>query len=90
MTPLVSMIVGLFLGLLGVGVPTMRMIKVMEGGWVVVFFLSLVATGNLYIFTNLVVAKNFYFMVANALGAALSVSILAYRRRNKNGNANNS
>lgn len=82
MTPIVSVCVGLVLGFLGVGLPTLRTIWTMEGRFILVFFVCLFCTANLFIFTNLVVTKNYYFMAANAIGAALSVTLIAWRRRN--------
>lgn len=82
MTPVESMLLGVVLGFMGVGLPTMRTIKAMEGKVVIVFFISLISSVNLFAFTHLVIAKNFWFMGANAIGAALSVSTIAYRRKN--------
>jgi hypothetical protein len=83
MTPIESMLVGIALGFMGVGLPTIRTIKTMEGHYIAVFFICLVSSLNLFAFTHLVIAKNFFFMGANMFGAALSVSVIAYRRRNE-------
>jgi hypothetical protein len=80
-TAIQSIILGLGLGFMGVGLPTIRTIKTMEGHYYLVFFISLISSLNLFAFTYLVVAKNYYFMGGNMLGAALSVSMIAYRRK---------
>ena len=81
MTPLLSVLLGLVLGFLGVGLPTLRTIEVMEGAYIKVFGISLLSTGCLFVFTNMVVLKNIPFMIANGFGAAFSVSLIAYRRK---------
>lgn len=72
---------GILLGFLGVGLPTLRTIKTMEGEFISVFFISLCASASMFLFMNLVVALNYPFMVGNALGAATSVSLIGYKRR---------
>lgn len=84
MTPLLSACLGLCLGFIGVGLPTLRTIETMEGSYIKVFFISIVATACLFVFTNMVVAMNIPFMIANSIGAGLSVSLIAYKRSQKN------
>lgn len=74
---------GILLGFMGVGLPTLRTIKAMEGHWKSVFFISLLASASMFIFMYLVVNLNYSFMAGNALGAAVSVSFIGYKRRKK-------
>jgi len=74
---------GVLLGLLGVGLPTLRTIMSMEGHWKSVFFVSLCASCSMFVFMIVVVSMNYPFMIGNALGAALSVSFIGYKRRKK-------
>ena len=67
------------LGLLGVGVPTLRTLSVIKGKYLLVIPLSLVGSINLFIFTWLVVEKDWLFIVCNSIGAAVAVSWIAYR-----------
>jgi len=79
---IVLKIIGYFmLGLMGVGLPTIRTLKVIDGHYIQVFFIALLSTINLYIFTLLVITKDITFMIPNALGASVAVSYLAYRRK---------
>jgi len=78
---MITIALGFILGALGVGLPTLRILKVMEGKYVQAFFIALMATLNFYVFTNMIVEKNYKFMIANSIGAALSVSYLAFKRR---------
>ena len=83
MSPLESIALGLCLGFIGVGLPTLRIMKVMEGKFISVFFIGILSSISLYVFTNMVVLKNYPFMIANAIGAASSVSFLAWRKQNE-------
>ena len=74
---------GILLGFLGVGLPTLRVIMATEGQWKAVFFVSLCASCSMFVFMVMVVSLNYPFMVGNALGAATSVSIIGYKRRKK-------
>lgn len=74
---------GLLLGFLGVGLPTLRTIKAMEGKFIQVFFISLLASVSMFTFMLIVVTLNYPFMIGNALGAAASVSLIGYKRRKK-------
>ncbi len=80
MTPLASVMLGLVLGFMGVGLPTLRTIQTMEGRYLLVFFVSVICTLNLFAFTHFIIAKNVWFMAANTIGAGLSVSTIAYKR----------
>lgn len=83
MTPLEQILLGLVMGFCGVGLPTIRTIQAMEGKYIRVFFVSLLATVNLYAFTRFAVKDNYWWMAANMLGAATAVSVIAYRRQNE-------
>jgi len=82
-SPLEEVLLGLFMGIIGVGLPTIRMINVLEGKCANVFFISLLASVNMYAFTRFAIQDNYYWMVANALGAAIGVTVIAYRRKNR-------
>ena len=83
MGPVGFFILGVFLGFLGVGLPTLRTIRAMEGYFVSVFFISILASCSMFVFMYLAVSLNYPFMVGNALGAACSVSFIGYKRRKK-------
>lgn len=83
MSPVEFFLLGILLGFLGVGLPTLRTIKAMEGQFIFVFFISLVASISMFTFMVIVVSLNYPFMVGNALGAAISVSLIGYKRRKK-------
>lgn len=83
MGPIEFFLLGILLGFLGVGLPTLRTIKAMEGHFKSVFFISLLASCSMFLFMYLVVTLNYPFMVGNALGAACSVSLIGYKRRKK-------
>jgi len=76
---------GILLGFMGVGLPTMRVIMAQEGQWKRVFFVSLCASCSMFAFMIIVVSLNYPFMIGNALGAATSVSLIGYKRRKKDG-----
>lgn len=78
-----SFFLGIVLGFLGVGLPTMRVIMAQEGKWKSVFFVSLCASCTMFAFMIMVVSLNYPFMIGNALGAATSVSLIGYKRRKK-------
>ena len=67
------------LGLLGVGLPTMRTLNVLRGKYWAVIPLSLAGSANMFIFTYFIIEKNWSFVIWNSIGAAVSVSYLAYR-----------
>ena len=73
-----------FLGALGVGLPTMRTLSVIKGNYLQVIPFSLLGSVNLFIFTWLVVEKNWLFIICNSIGAAVAVSYIAYRESKKN------
>ncbi len=83
MGPIGYFLLGLLLGFMGVGLPTLRTIMSMEGRWKSVFFVSLCASISMFIFMVLVISLNYPFMIGNALGAATSVSLIGYKRRKK-------
>ena len=83
LSPILSALIGLVIGFAGVGLPTLRTIQTIEGRYISVFFVCVLCTICLFIFTNMVVAKNIYFMVANIIGGSLSVSMMAWQRRKK-------
>jgi hypothetical protein len=67
-------------GFLGVGIPTLRTLHVIDGNYLKVFPLSIFASVNMYLFTYLVANQDYLFMIFNSIGAAFSVSYLAYKR----------
>ena len=76
-------LLGLALGFIGVGLPTLRTMKVIEGKPMSSFIIGLLSACSLFIFTNMVVLKNYPFMAANALGAAFAVAFLAYKNKKR-------
>lgn len=73
---------GFFLGAVGIGLPTLRMLEVIKGNYGKVFVYSIISTSALYVFTSLVAAGNVGFMCGNVLGSALSVTWIAYHEKN--------
>lgn len=76
-------LLGILLGFMGVGLPTLRVIMATEGRWKAVFFVSLCASCSMFVFMIMVVSLNYPFMIGNALGAAMSVSLIGYKRRKR-------
>lgn len=74
---------GALLGFMGVGLPTLRVIMATEGRYIAVFFVSLCASCSMFAFMVMVVSLNYPFMFGNALGAAISVSFIGYKRRKR-------
>ena len=77
----IKLILYFILGFLGVGLPTLRTMKVVDGEHLTVIPISLLSSANLYLFTILVANRDYTFMIVNSLGACLAVSLLAYRRK---------
>lgn len=74
---------GFALGFVGLLLPNLRTIKMLEGKYIQVFLLHILASLMLVVFTILVVDKVIPFIIGNTLGGALSISLLAYRKSNK-------
>jgi len=72
---------GFLLGAVGIGLPTLRTLEVIKGNYGKVFIYSIISTSCLYIFTQLVAAGNFGFMLGNVLGSSLSVTWIAYHEK---------
>jgi hypothetical protein len=74
--------VGFFIaGVLGVGLPTIRTLQVIDGKYMAIVPVSIACSMNMYILTFLVAKGDLVFMALNALGSAVSVSYLAYKKR---------
>lgn len=76
-------LIGLFLGLLGLGLPTLRQILVQEGHWIKVIPITVLASCSMYLFTYMVAEKDIPFMIGNTIGACIAISRLAYKQKKK-------
>lgn len=72
---------GLVLGFVGLLLPNLRTIKMLEGNYVQVFFIHILASIMLIIFTTLVAKGVIPFMVGNSIGGGFAVSFLSYKKR---------
>jgi hypothetical protein len=75
------MLLGLFLGAVGMGLPTLRTLEVIKGNYAKVFMYSMISSCSLFIFTQLVASHNVGFMIGNIVGASLSVTWIAYHEK---------
>lgn len=80
-TTLLSYIGFFIAGVLGVGLPTVRTLQVIEGKYLAIIPVSILCSMNMYILTFLVAKGDLTFMALNALGSTVSVSYLAYKKR---------
>lgn len=76
-------LLGILLGAVGIGLPTLRTLRVIDGMYAQVFFYSVISSVCLFAFTQLVASHNIPFMVGNVLGSSLSVTWIAYNEKCK-------
>ena len=74
---------GFALGFIGLLLPNLRTIRMLEGHYISVFFIHILASVMLIVFTILVSKLIIPFMVGNTLGGGLAVSYLSYRKRHR-------
>lgn len=72
---------GVALGFIGLLLPNLRTIKMLEGLYIQVFFIHILAAIMTIVFTMLVAQGVIPFMIGNTIGGAMSISVLAYKRR---------
>ena len=77
------MLLGLVLGFVGLLLPSLRTIKMLEGHYIEVFFIHILASIMLIVFTTLVAKGVMPFMVGNTIGGAIAVSYLSFKKRKK-------
>lgn len=80
---LLNVLLGFVLGFLGLLLPNLRTIKMLEGKYIQVFFIHILASIMLIVFTTLVAKGVISFMVGNTVGGGLAVSLLSYNKRNR-------
>lgn len=76
-------LLGIVLGAVGIGLPTYRTLKVIDGDYLQVFVLSTFASICLMTFTTLVASHNMPFMIGNVVGSSISVTYIAYLQKKK-------
>lgn len=82
-----NLLFGLVLGFVGLLLPNLRTIKMLEGLYVQVFFIHILASIMLIMFTLLVAKGVIPFMIGNTIGGAIAVSYLSYKKGKKNGSS---
>jgi LytS/YehU family sensor histidine kinase len=78
-----NLLLGLVLGFVGLLLPSLRTIKMLEGHYIEVFFIHILASIMLIVFTTLVAKGVMPFMVGNTIGGAIAVSYLSFKKRKK-------
>lgn len=75
-----NLLLGFVIGFVGLLLPNLRMIKMLDGQYVQVFFIHILAAIMTMVFTLLVAQIVIPFMVGNTIGGALAVSYLSYKK----------
>jgi LytS/YehU family sensor histidine kinase len=78
-----NLLVGLIFGFIGLLLPNLRTIKMLEGNYIQVFFIHILASITLIIFTTLVAKGVIPFMIGNSIGGGLAVSYLSYKKKER-------
>lgn len=78
-----NLLLGLVLGFVGLLLPSLRTIKMLEGHYIEVFFIHILASIMLIVFTTLVAKGVMPFMIGNTIGGAIAVSYLSFKKRKK-------
>jgi hypothetical protein len=74
---------GILIGAVGIGLPTLRTLEVIKGHCLTVFLYSILASCAMFSFTVLVAGTNWPFMIGNVIGSAVSVTWIAYNEKKK-------
>jgi hypothetical protein len=77
---ILNLLLGLVLGFIGLLLPNLRTIKMLEGHHVQVFFIHILASIMLIIFTLLVAKGIVPFMIGNTIGGGIAVSYLSLKK----------
>lgn len=78
---IMNFLLGLLIGFVGLWFPNLRIITMLEGKITQSFFLQIVSSITLTIFTTLAAHGVMSFIVGNTLGGAIAVAILAYKKK---------
>lgn len=78
-----NLLLGLVLGFVGLLLPNLRIIKMLEGHHIQVFFIHILSSIMLIIFTMLVAKGVLPFMIGNTIGGAIAVSYLSLKKGRK-------
>lgn len=78
---MMNFLLGLFIGFVGLWFPNLRIITMLEGKVVQSFFLQIVSSLVLTVFTTLAAHGIISFIVGNTLGGGIAVALLAYKKR---------
>ena len=78
-----KLLLGFVLGFVGLLLPNLRTIKMLEGHYIQVFFIHILASLMLVVFTILVAKAVIPFIIGNTIGGALAVSYLSYKKGKK-------
>lgn len=71
---------GLGLGFVGLLLPNLRTIKMLDGKYIQVFFIHVLAAAMAIIFISLVAKNVIPFIIGNTLGGSIAVSYLSYKK----------
>ena len=78
-----SVVLGFLLGFFGLGLHSLRTSYMVDGKVISTFISSAGTSVCLFIYTLMVIERDIPFVVANAIGASIAVSMVAYRRKKK-------
>lgn len=75
-----NFLLGLISGFVGLLLPNLRIIKMLEGHHVQVFFIHILASIMMIVYTTLVAKGVIPFMIGNTIGGAIAVSYLSLKK----------
>lgn len=78
-----NLLLGLLVGFVGLFLPNLRTMKMLDGHYIQVFFIHILASVMLIVFTLLVAKGVIPFMVGNTIGGSVAVTYLSYKRSKK-------
>lgn len=78
-----NLLLGLVIGFIGLLLPSLRTIKMLEGHYIEVFFIHILASIMLIVFTMLVAKGVVPFMIGNTIGGGIAVSYLSLKKGKK-------
>lgn len=74
---------GVLMGFIGVGLPTLRILNTIDGEYRRVALIQALSTLNMYTLMYFVAHKEWGWMFGNLVGAVASSTIIAFNRRKK-------
>jgi len=79
---ILKFLAGFLIGFVGLWLPSLRIIKMLEGKCFEAFYLQIFSSIVLTIFTTQAAHGVMSFISGNTLGGAIAVAILAHQKRN--------